>query len=102
MNPADITHYRSSFRITNFNPDHTSSTAQTFMSTKPVGRTNSRITLSVRSLATPEVFLGHEIHTTASGAIFFLHAFKLAVNPDAFVANRCTKFMPEAGRMSHR
>src|SRR5271170_7780261 len=86
----------------NFNPDHIRSTAQTFMSTRPVGRTIPRIKFSVRSLATPEVFLGHEIHTTASGAILSLQEFSLVISPDASVANKCTKFMPDAGRVSHR
>src|SRR5580698_4432650 len=86
----------------NFNPDHTLSTAQTFMSTRPIGRTILRIASSVISLATPEVFLGHEIHTTASGAIFSRQEFNLVISPDVSVANKCTKFMPDAGRLSHR
>src|SRR5271155_451017 len=86
----------------NFNPDHIPFTAQTFMSTRPVGRTIPRIKFSVRSLATPEDFLGHEIHTTASGAIFPLQEFSLVISRDASVANKCTKFMPNVGRLSHR
>src|SRR6267154_1454460 len=56
---------RSSFRMTNFKPDHTSVTAQTFTSTKPRGKATARIVSSVMSVGTFEDFFGHEIHTTA-------------------------------------
>src|ERR1700736_4353762 len=52
--------FRFSRRIINFNPDHVSSTAQTFMSTNPSGNATSRITSSVTSVTTPEDFFGHE------------------------------------------
>src|SRR6266446_4460604 len=50
-------------RIINFNPDHVSSTAQTFMSTNPSGNAISRITSSVTSVEIPEDFFGHETQT---------------------------------------
>src|SRR6266516_6058927 len=52
--------FRFSRRISNFNPDHVSSTAQTFMSTNPSGNAISRITSSVTSVEIPEDFFGHE------------------------------------------
>src|ERR1700719_1270074 len=58
---------RSSLRTTSFRPDQTSVTAQTLTSTKPRGRPTSRIVFSVTSVGTFEDFLGHEIHSSASG-----------------------------------
>src|SRR6202030_2056796 len=49
--------FRFSRRIINFNPDQTSSTAQTLMSTKPSGNATARITSSVTLVGTPEDFL---------------------------------------------
>ena len=48
---------RFSRRIISFNPDHVSSTAQTFTSTKPSGNATSRITSSVTSVADAGRFL---------------------------------------------
>jgi len=59
-------HFRSETRITSFNPDHTSLTAQTLISTKPSGRAISRIVSSVISVGTFELFFGHETHTKPS------------------------------------
>src|ERR1041384_7542381 len=56
---------RSFKRNTNFNPDQISSTAQTFTSTIPLAMPIARITSSVRSVATPEDFFGHEIQNIA-------------------------------------
>jgi len=61
---------RLSFRIINFNPDHTSSTAHTLMSTSPIGSATSRIVSSVISVLTPEDFFGHETHITPLGTMF--------------------------------
>ena len=58
-------------RIINFNPDHTSSTAQTFTSTRPIGSARSRIVSSVILLVTPELFFGQETQITPPGTIFF-------------------------------
>ena len=48
-------------------PDHTSSTAHTFTSTRPVARPMVRTTSSLRSVATPDAPLGQEIHNVPSG-----------------------------------
>ena len=55
-------------RRTSLSPDHTSSTAATFTSTRPVGRAIARTTSSVMSVATPDDFLGHEIHRAPAGS----------------------------------
>jgi len=52
--------------MTNFKPDQTSFTAQTFTSTKPNGKASSRITSPVISVGSLEAFFGQETHTTAS------------------------------------
>src|SRR5205807_9851733 len=57
------------FGITNFSPDHTSSIAQTLISTRPSGSAVSRTTTSVRSVATPDDFFGHDTQIMPSGAI---------------------------------
>jgi hypothetical protein len=54
--------------ITNFNPDQTSVMAQTFTSTRPTASPLSRIIFSVRSVTTPELFFGQEIHNIPAGA----------------------------------
>lgn len=53
---------RSFVRKTNLSPDHTSSTAQTFTSTKPADKPKSRIIFSSKSVGTLEDFLGQETH----------------------------------------
>src|SRR5260370_16040157 len=60
---------RWSFGMTNFNPDQTSSIAQTLMSTRPSGSAVSRTTTSVRSVATPEALFGHDTQIMPSGSI---------------------------------
>src|SRR5712664_786384 len=70
----DLTNYfnrlvRWSFGITNFNPDQVSSMAQTFISTRPSGNAVSRRTFSVRSVATPDAFFGHDTQIIPSGSI---------------------------------
>jgi hypothetical protein len=52
--------------MTNFKPDQTSLIAQTLMSTKPSGKANSRMVLSVISVGTFDVFFGHETQITQS------------------------------------
>src|SRR5207245_5167701 len=59
---------RSLIRRTNLSPDHTSSTAATFTSTRPCASPITRITSSVRSVATPDTFFGHELHSLPAGA----------------------------------
>src|SRR2546430_9218202 len=62
--------FRFSRRIINFNPDQVSSTAQTFISTKPSGSATARMTSSVMSVGTLADFFGQETQSTASSAIF--------------------------------
>src|SRR5260370_39190601 len=52
--------FRFSTRMTSFNPDHVSSTAQTLTSTRPSGNANARTTSSVTSVGTLAAFFGHE------------------------------------------
>ena len=63
-------YYLLSLRIINFSADQTSSTAQTLMSTSPSGSAASRTVYSLMSVATPELFFGHETQITPSAAIF--------------------------------
>src|SRR5208282_4571722 len=73
--------------ITNFNPDQTSVTAQTFTSTRPASSPRWRITSSVRSVGTPELFLGHEIHSMPAGA----SAFAAGINSSSRTARELAK-----------
>ncbi len=59
---------RSFSRLTNFNPDQISVTAQTFTSTKPAASPMARTTFSSTSVATPEVFLGQLTHSIPAEA----------------------------------
>jgi hypothetical protein len=52
-------------------PDHVSSIAQTFTSTKPSGSESSRTTSSVISDGTFDDFFGHDTQTVAFGSSFF-------------------------------
>jgi hypothetical protein len=47
-------------RITSFNPDQTSLTEHTLMSTSPIGKASSRITSSLMSVITFEAFFGQD------------------------------------------
>ena len=58
--------HRNSFRMTSFKPDQISLTAQTFMSTNPRGKANSRMVSSVISVGTFEAFFGHDTHMAQS------------------------------------
>jgi len=58
-----------SFRITNLSPDHFSSTAHTFTSTKPNGKAASRMVSSVISVGRFAAFLYHETQSPAVGLI---------------------------------
>src|ERR1044071_2327872 len=68
--------HQSLTRTTNFRPDHTSSTAQTFTSTSPSFNPKARITFSSRSVRILDDFLGQEIHNMPS----FRRHFLLFVN----------------------
>src|SRR6185312_8549578 len=58
---------RFSTRTTRRSPLHVSSMAQTLLSTSPVGSATSRTAFSVMSVATPDAFLGHAIHSPPAG-----------------------------------
>src|SRR6266516_2607650 len=62
--------FRFSRRIINFNPDHVSSTAQTFVSTNPSGKATSRTTSSVMSVGILADFFGHETQIVPLSEIF--------------------------------
>ena len=59
---------RSFTRITNFSPDQTSFTAQTFTSTSPAGRPILITSFSPKSVTMPEAFLGQLTHSIPAGA----------------------------------
>src|SRR5208282_4011379 len=77
--------------ITNFSPDQTSFTAQTLMSTRPALSPASRITFSVRSVETPELFLGQEIHSIPAGASAFAAAGNSSSSAARDLVNRKMK-----------
>src|ERR1051326_4548973 len=93
--------HRNSFRIINFKPDQMSSTAQTLISTSPCGRAMPRITSSVMSVATPELFFGHEIQITPLGSIAFRNVFSFALSADLEAVKQCTKSTRERRRGAH-
>jgi len=70
---GNLAYARALTGTTNFNPDHTSSTAHTFTSTNPDFNPKSRMLVSSRSVATPEDFFGHEIQIMPSSFKHFLH-----------------------------
>src|ERR1700736_2755503 len=86
--------FRFSRRIINFNPDHVSSTPQTFMSTNPSGKAISRTTSSVTSVEIPEDFFGHEIQTVPSSAIFSRKIDIFFCNSPRRLVEKWTKFGP--------
>src|SRR6266511_2127452 len=55
--------------MTFLSPDHVSSTAQTFTSTRPLARACARMMFSSRSVGTPEARLGHAIHSAPAGVV---------------------------------
>src|SRR5262249_17297165 len=64
--------HRSFNRNTNFNPDHTSSTAHTLTSTKPFFSPISRATFAFKLVLIFDAPLGQEIHRAPSTARLFL------------------------------
>src|SRR5215813_3379403 len=80
---CEVWFQRSLRRRTNFNPDQTSVTAQTFTSTSPAARPVSRTMFSVRSVGTPELFLGQLIQSMPAGASCLLTRLKSLVNDEA-------------------
>lgn len=55
--------------MTSFNPDQTSLTAQTLISTNLRGSAISRMVSSVMSVSTPEDFFGHDTQTKPVGKV---------------------------------
>src|SRR6185369_10513360 len=55
--------------MTCLRPDHTSSMAQTFTSTRPWPSANSRTTFSFRSVGTPDARLGQAIQSAPAGVV---------------------------------
>ncbi len=80
--------------ITNFNPDQTSLTAQTLISTRPASSPLCRIKSSVRSVVTPDAFFGHEIHNMPAGASAFAAGNNSSSSPARDLTNRKTKSRP--------
>src|SRR5438093_3988173 len=78
-------------RIINFNPDHVSSTAQTFMSTNPSGNATSRTTSSVMSVGILADFFGHETQIVPLSAILSRKIDNLLSNSLRRFVNRWTK-----------
>ena len=81
---------RSSLRSTSFSPDQVSSTAQTLMSTRPIGNATARMVSSVMSVGTFEVFFGHDTQMTASGPSTFSHATSFFASSAFEVVKKCT------------
>src|SRR5450631_4793819 len=85
---------RSLRRRTNFNPDQTSVTAQTFTSTRPAAKPISRTIFSFRSVATPELFLGQLTQKIPAGA----SSFEIRLNSFASAAFDSVKNMAKSSR----
>src|ERR1700722_11882883 len=71
---------RSFTRRTNFNPEQTSVTAQTFTSTRPAANPISRTACSSTSVGTPELFLGQLTQSIPAGASCLLNRLNSFVN----------------------
>src|SRR5437870_3404122 len=71
---------RSFRRYTSFRPDHVSSTAQTFTSTRPLAKATPRTTSSVRSVRTFAPRLGQETQTHPSFEMASFHRANRASN----------------------
>src|SRR5436190_21854455 len=85
-----VVYLRFSRRIMSFSPDHVSSTAHTFTSTKPSGKATSRITSSVMSVRTFAAFFGHETHTTPVSCTVDRSRRRWFASADRDVLNTCT------------
>src|SRR5437588_11234802 len=88
---GDIARHRSFNRYTNFSPDQTSSTAQTFTSTNPFLNPISRTTFSFKSVFTLEAPLGQEIQSVPASSRFFLSLGKAESRTDLSVVKNWMK-----------
>src|SRR5450759_1665811 len=90
--------YQRSFSLrTNLSPDHVSSTAQTFTSTSPDSSPNVRTTPSVRSVATPDVFLGHATQSIPLGSSLSRSRANPLPSSDCAVTNSIAKSIAPRG-----
>src|SRR3954464_7829474 len=83
--------HRSLRRRTNLSPDQVSSTAHTFTSTRPAASPTWRTTSSVRSVATPDVFFGHDTHNVPLGVSRSRSLPKRFSRSDLFPTNNIAK-----------
>ena len=79
---------RSLRRYTNFNPDHVSSTAQIFTSTRPASSPILCTFANVRSVATPELFFGHAIQIIPFDTSFLASLAKSRARVRSEVTNK--------------
>ena len=82
---------RSFTRRTNFSPDQTSVSAQTFTSTSPASSPISRTKFPSKSVATPELFLGQPTHNIPAGANAFAIRENSRTNSARDLVNTITK-----------
>src|SRR3954469_4165778 len=89
MHNANI-FYLNFFRFTTFKPLQSSLTAQTFISTHPVGKTIFLIMSSVTSVTIPELLLYHDTQIAVEGPSSFINELKCISNESLVFANTCT------------
>ena len=82
---------RFSRRMTNFRPDHFSSTAQTFISTSPSGKATSRTVSSVISVGSFAAFLYQETQIAPSCLMSFLNLSSPAANSSRLFVKKWIK-----------
>ena len=80
--------------MTNFSPDHVSSTAQIFTSTNPNGRAAVRTRSSVTVAGTPDAFLGQETQIMPFGAIAAISFGSLASSSEYERVKKCQISIP--------
>src|SRR5215471_13442788 len=92
---------RRSFRHTRRNPDHTSSMAQTLLSTRPRGSPTSRTASSFTVVATPEDRFGQATYRPPSGKIIFANTPIRRASTARSVKNATTTYgYPRAWRLT--
>src|SRR6185503_18606542 len=86
----ECVHFRFSLLTTSLSPDQVSSTAQTLMSTSPIGNAMLRMVSSVMSVSTFDDRLGQDTHSAASCLIFATQAASASFSLARSVAKRWT------------
>lgn len=82
--------------ITNFSPDHISSTAQTLISTSPFCKAKLRMISSVMSVTTFDAFFGQDIQIIPLGLIWLFKSGSILVYSSFCLVKKWTKsFGPE-------